>query len=50
MYGHKVPIGISLLKEIDKLNVGWQYNGSSNDDGIEDFDFYDQARKYILRY
>ena len=50
MYGHKVPIGISLLKEIDKLNVGWQYNGSSNDDGIEDFDSYDQARKYILRY
>lgn len=50
MYRHKVPIGISSLKEIDKLNVGWEYNGSSSDDGIEYFDSYEQAREYILNY
>lgn len=50
MYRHNVPIGISSLKEIDKLSVSWQYNGSSSDDGIEYFDSYEQAREYILNY
>lgn len=50
MYRHNVPIGISSLKEIDKLNVSWQYNGSSSDDGIEYFYSYEEAREYILNY
>lgn len=50
MYRHKVPIGISSLKKIEEINVGWEYNGSSSDDGIEYFDSYEQAREYILNY
>lgn len=50
MYRHNVPIGISSLKEIDKLNVSWQYNGSSSDDGIEYFYSYEKAKEYILNY
>ena len=50
MYRHNVPIGISSLKEIDKHNVSWQYNGSSNDEGIEYFYSYEEAREYILNY
>ena len=50
MYRHNVPIGIYSLKEIDKLNVSWEYNGSSGDNGIEYFDSYEQAKKYILNY
>lgn len=50
MYRHNVPIGISSLKEINKLSVSWQYNGSSSDDGIEYFYSYEEAREYILNY
>lgn len=49
MYRHKVPIGISSFK-IEELNVSWEYNCSSSDDGIEYFDSYEQAREYILHY
>ncbi len=50
MYRHNLPIGIFSLKEIDKRNVSWQYNGSSSDNGIEYFDSYEQAKEYILNY
>lgn len=49
MYRHNVSIGIYSLKEIDKLNVSWEYNGSSGDNGIEYFDSYEQDQKIYFK-
>ena len=48
LYQLNVPIAVSSLKEVNKVNVGWEYIGCSNDDGIEYFSSYEEAKKYIL--
>lgn len=48
LYQLNVPIAVSSLKEVNKVNVGWEYIGCSNDDGIEHFSSYEEAKEYIL--
>lgn len=45
IYKYEILICISSLKELSRFNVGWKYNGSSSDDGIESFYSYEKAKE-----